>query len=106
MKIKLNKIKLFTDNDITNLENKINSWFKKNKYIEVIQILQSEYVTNDSFDSKNGNFSRTITICYKEIEKSSSAIPEPVEQKKLSKKNDEFEFLDKQLQEIDVKVSQ
>ena len=106
MRVKLNKIKLFTDNDITNLEKKINSWFKKNKYIEVIQILQSEYATNDSSDSRNGNFSRTITVCYKEIEEPSSVIPEPVAQKKLSQKNGEFEFLHKQLQEINVKASQ
>ena len=76
MRVKLIKIKLFTDNDITNLEKKINSWFKKNKYIEVVQILQSEYAANDSSDSRNGNLSRTITVCYKEIEEPSSVIPE------------------------------
>ena len=106
MRIKLNKIKLFSDSDITNLEKKINSWFKKNKYIEVVQILQSEYVTNDSSDSRNNNLSHTITICYKEIEKPSSVISELVSQKKRPKKNDEFEYLNKQLREIDVKASQ
>lgn len=105
MRTKLNKIKLFKDSSISKLEKTINSWLEKNKYIEIVQILQSETVINNSPDAKNGNFSRTISICYKELEEPSSVIPEPVTQNKLSRKNDEFELLNKQLKDFDVNVS-
>ena len=105
MRTKLNKIKLFTDKNISKLEKTINSWFEKNKYIEVVQILQSETVINDFSDSQEENLCRTITICYKEIEEPPLATADPMVQEKISKKNDEFEFLNKQLKELDVKAS-
>jgi hypothetical protein len=116
MKTKLNKIKIFSDENIAALERKINSWFKENKFIEFVQILQSETVTNLESDPTNGSLNRTITICYKEIEQPSSettessaknevskeeetspAITEPVAQKKVSKETDELKFLYEQL---------
>ena len=68
MRTKLNKIKLFKDSSISKLEKTINAWFEKNKYIEIVRILQSETAINNSPDTKNVSFSRTITICYKELE--------------------------------------
>jgi hypothetical protein len=73
MRTKLNKIKIFKDSSISKLEKTINAWFEKNKYIEIVRILQSETVVNKSSDDKNGNFNRTITICYKELEEPPSA---------------------------------
>ena len=105
MRTKLNKIKLFKDSNISKLEKTINYWFEKNKYIEIVQILQSETVTNSSSDTQNGNISRTISICYKEIEEPPAAKTEPVTQKKSSKKHDEFELLNKQLKEIDLEAT-
>jgi len=117
MKTKLNKIKLFTDKNIANLEKKINSWFRQNKYIEIVQILQSETLTDLAPDFKNDSFNRTITICYKEIEQpssettesvtqksvskeeSESAITEPIKSPKVPEKGDDLEFLYKQLQD-------
>ena len=68
MRNKLNKIKIFSDENIVNLEKKINSWFKQNKFIEIVQILQSETTTNLESVSMNGSFNRTITICYRDTE--------------------------------------
>ena len=73
MRTKLNKIKLFKDSSISKLEKTINSWLEKNKYIEIVQILQTETGINNSPDAKDGNSSSTITICYKELEKPPSA---------------------------------
>ena len=115
MKPKLNKIKIFSDQNIANLEKKINSWFKQNKFIEIVQILQSETLTDLTPDFKNDSFNRTITICYKEIEAPSSeitesvaqvseketesAITEPIKPPKLPEKGDDLEFLYEQLQD-------
>ena len=104
MRAKINKIKLFKDSNISKLEKTINYWFEKNKYIEIVQILQSEIVINHSSDTQNENISRTITICYKEIEEPPATKAEPVTQKESSKKHDEFELLNKQLKEIDAKA--
>ena len=101
MRTKLNKIKLFTGKNISKLEKNINSWFEKNKYIEIVQILQSMTATNDFSDSQNDNLCRTITICYKEIDEPPLAIADSVAQKKMPKKDDEFEFLNAQLKDID-----
>ena len=68
MRTKLTKIKLFKENSITKLEKTINSWLEKNKYIEIVQILQSETVMKNSPDAQHCNSSSTITICYKELE--------------------------------------
>lgn len=121
MRTKLNKIKIFSDESISDLEKKINSWLKQNKYIEIVQILQSETVTNLDSDTINGIFNRTITICYKETEnpsltmnetiaqnkvsdeekeEASSIITEPVKPKKVSEKTDDLEFLYEQVQDI------
>ena len=118
MRNKLNKIKIFTDKNIANLEKKINSWFKKNKFIEVVQILQSETVTNLESDSMSDGFNRTITICYKDTEnpslemnetiakekvskkpEPSIAITEPAKASKVSENEDDLEFLYNQLQD-------
>jgi chromosomal replication initiation ATPase DnaA len=118
MRNKLNKIKIFTDESFANLEKKINSWFKQNKFIEIAQILQSETATNFESNSINGSLNHTITIFYKDTEnpslemnetvaqekvskeeETSSTIPEPVEQKKASKETDGLEFLYEQLQD-------
>ena len=99
MKTKLNKIKLFTDKSVANLEKKINSWFKQNKYIEIVQILQSETLTDLAPDFKRDSFNRTITICYKEIEQPSSGITESVAKNKASKETNGLEFLYEQLQD-------
>lgn len=117
MRNKLNKIKIFTDENIANLEKKINSWFKQNKFIEIVQILQSETVTNFESDSINGSLNRTITIFYKDTEtpslsmnetvaqnKVSKEIPPPAKTKpvapnKVSKETDDLEFLYEQLQD-------
>jgi hypothetical protein len=101
MRNKLNKIKLFIDNDITKLESKINSWFNKNKYIEVVQILQSETMINPASKASTDSWRCTISILYREIEESSSAINETVVQKKPLEKMDRLEFLNEQLQEIE-----
>ena len=100
MRNKLNKIKLFIDNDITKLENRINSWFNKNKYIEVVQILQSETMTNPASKASTDSWRCTISILYKETEEPSPAINETIVQKKPLKKMDGLEFLNEQLQEI------
>ena len=115
MNTKLNKIKIFTDKNIADLEMKINSWFKENKYIEIVQILQSETVTNFESDLINDSFIRTITICYKDTENPSLAMNEsvaptnaskkeesssatgPVALKKVPKETDGLEFLYEQL---------
>lgn len=55
MRTKLNKIKIFSDENIANLEKKINSWFNKNRYIEIVQILQSETMINLESDSIGGS---------------------------------------------------
>jgi hypothetical protein len=118
MRNKLNKIKLFSDENIADLEKKINLWFKQNKFIEIVQILQSETVTNIKSDSMNGSFNRTITVCYKDTEtpslemnetivkekaskkaKPSPAVSEPVEIPEVSKNHDDLEDLYKRLQE-------
>jgi hypothetical protein len=124
MKTKLNKIKIFSDENIAALERKINSWFKENKFIEFVQILQSETVTNLESDPTNGSLNRTITICYKDTEnpsiatnesvsqnkasiekETSSAITESVKSKKVSQKADDLEFLYEQLQDSSESVS-
>jgi hypothetical protein len=119
MKPKLNKIKIFSDQNIANLEKEINSWFKQNKYIEIVQILQSETLTDLTPDFKNDSFNRTITICYKETENPSlaqnesvsqtkfsnkeeisSTITEPAKSKKVSQGADDLEFLYEQVQNL------
>ena len=118
MRNKLNKIKIISDENISDLEKKINSWLKKNKFIEVVQILQSETVTNLKSDSINGGINRTITICYKEAENPSlatneaiakekvseepkplPAITEPTKISKVSENEDDLEFLYNQLRD-------
>ena len=117
MRKKLNKIKIFTDENIANLEKKINSWFKQNKFIEIVQILQSETVTNFESGSISGSLNRTITIFYKDTENpslemietvpqtkfskeedTSSATTEPVKSKKVSQEADDLQFLYEQLE--------
>ena len=97
MRNKLNKVKLFIDRDINKLEKKINSWFNKNKYIEVVQILQS----NATSESSKESWSCIITILYKEIEEPPSTITKPTDHKSLSKKTDRLEFLNEEFHEID-----
>ena len=101
MRNKLNKVKLFIDNDITKLEKKINSWFNENKYIEVVQILQSENTSNAESKSSEESWNCTITILYKEIEEPSSTITKPTDHKGLSKKTGRLEFLNEEFHEID-----
>ena len=125
LRTKLNKIKLFTDTNITKLEKAINSWFEKNKYIDIVQILQSETLTDLGQTSETNGFSRTITICYREIEQASAKISKPVVPSKKSKKEkissettepvthnqvtketDEYKFLKEQLEDVDVSAIQ
>ena len=61
------KAKIFTDDNVYDLEKKMNDWFRMNLGIEIIGFTQSESNAVNTSDIENDNyFGVTITIFYRD----------------------------------------
>jgi hypothetical protein len=61
------KVKIFTDDNVYDLEKKMNAWFRMNRGIEIIGFTQSESnAVNTNDIPATYNFGVTITILYRD----------------------------------------